>query len=179
MAKLDAAPGKSIPYVCQSKQKFALESAARVFLLKTMFSGLFKRRKGSRASRAPDWTAAITLRPATDDDARALERLAGLYDRPLVSGPALLAFVDGELQAALSLAGDRELMDPYVPSAGLVDLLVSRLQQLGAQTDIPPMPRPRQQPTASSRTSDFGSRSSSDRLWGAPDLSWYRGTPGA
>jgi hypothetical protein len=42
----------------------------------------------------------------------------------------LLAFVEDELQAALTLAGDRELMEPYLPTAGLGDLLALLAKQL-------------------------------------------------
>jgi hypothetical protein len=102
-----------------------------------MLSRLFKWRKTLCGERAPGHTATITLRLAIAEDTAALERLAALYDRPLLAGPALLALVDGELQAALTLAGDRELMEPFLPTAGLVDLLALRAQQLREQTDPP------------------------------------------
>jgi hypothetical protein len=103
-----------------------------------MLSRLFKwRRTLCGGARAPGHTATITLRLATAEDTAALERLAALYDRPLLAGPALLALVDGELQAALTLAGDRELMEPFLPTAGLVDLLALRAQQLREQADLP------------------------------------------
>ena len=89
------------------------------------------RRAGS-AFRAPRPDAQITLRPATAEDGAAVARLAGLYDRPVPDGPLLLAEVDGELQAALTLAGDRELMDPFRPTAALVDLLRRRAEDLRA-----------------------------------------------
>jgi hypothetical protein len=99
-----------------------------------MMPALFRRRKVPRAHRVPGPTAAITLRLATADDAQAIERLAALYDRPIPPGPMLLAVVDGELHAALTLAGDRELMEPFLPTAGLVDLLALRAEQLREQT---------------------------------------------
>jgi hypothetical protein len=86
--------------------------------------------------RVPGPMAAITLRVATADDAQAIERLAALYDRPIPPDPMLLAVVDGELQAALTLAGDRELMEPYLPTAGLVDLLALRVEQLREETGL-------------------------------------------
>jgi len=98
---------------------------------------LFRRRTALTVARAPDLMATITLRLADAEDRAALERLAALYDRPALSGPALLALVDGELQAALTLAGDRELMEPYLPTAGLVDLLALRAKQLeGHQSSV-------------------------------------------
>jgi hypothetical protein len=107
-----------------------------------MVTGLFRRRRVSGAPREPGPTATITLRLATPEDAEAIERLAALYDRPPLTGPTLLAVVDGELQAALTLAGDRELMEPFLPTAGLVDLLAWRAKQLREQ----PAPRPLRPP---------------------------------
>lgn len=92
--------------------------------------GLFRRRQVLGVARAPGRLATITVRLATGEDAQAVARLAALYDRPLPRGPMLLAVVDGELQAALTLADDRELMEPYLPTAGLVDLLALRADQL-------------------------------------------------
>jgi hypothetical protein len=107
-----------------------------------MVTRLFRRRQVSGAPRAPGPTAAITLRLATVEDADAIERLAAVYDRAPLTGPTLVAVVDGELQAALTLAGDRELMEPFLPTAGLVDLLASRAKQLREQ----PAPRPLRPP---------------------------------
>ncbi|HEY8235281.1 MAG TPA: hypothetical protein VIF85_01475, partial [Gaiellaceae bacterium] len=83
-----------------------------------MFSRLFGNRSSKivNAHRAPGPSARVTLRPATDEDDEELARLAALYDRPLPSGPLLLAEVDGELQAALTLTGAQELMEPYLPT---------------------------------------------------------------
>jgi hypothetical protein len=50
-------------------------------------------------------------------------RLAALDGRPAPAGEALLAFVDGELRAALSLAGGDAVADPFHRTAELVDLL--------------------------------------------------------
>src|SRR5262249_15070096 len=130
-------PAKGVPYIFQCKQKFALETAPRLCLMQTMVSRLFRRRSAPRVARAPDVTATITLRLASVEDAEALERLAALYDRPLLPGAVRLAFVDGELQAALTLAGDRELMEPYLPTSALVDLLALRAKQLREQTGPP------------------------------------------
>jgi hypothetical protein len=100
-----------------------------------MFSRLFGHRfHGSvNARRAPGPAARVTLRLATGEDDDALARLAALYDRPLPSGPLLLAEVDGELQAALTLTGAQELMEPYLPTAALVDLLALRAKHLREQ----------------------------------------------
>jgi hypothetical protein len=94
--------------------------------------------------RAPSPAARITLRLATAEDGEAIGRLAELYDRPLPTGPLLLAEVDGELQAALTLTDAQELMDPYLPTAALVELLALRAEQLRDQWKSHLQPRPAQ-----------------------------------
>jgi hypothetical protein len=135
--QLNASPSKRVAYIRQRKQKFALETPPRLSLVPPMLWRLLKRRTASSVARAPEMTATITLRLAGAEDTVALERLAALYDRPLLSGPVLLALVDGELQAALTLAGDSELMEPYLPTAALVDLLALRAKQLHEQSGAP------------------------------------------
>ena len=100
-----------------------------------MFSRLFGNRLSKRvnAHRAPGPSARVTLRLATGEDDEAIARLAARYDRPLPSGPLLLAEVDGELQAALALTGAQELMEPYLPTAALVELLALRAKHLRDQ----------------------------------------------
>jgi hypothetical protein len=100
-----------------------------------MFSRLFGKRTSKTVigRRAPGLSARVTLRPATGEDDAELARLAALYDRPLPSGPLLVAEVDGELQAALTLAGTQELMEPYLPTAALVELLALRAKHLRDQ----------------------------------------------
>jgi hypothetical protein len=71
----------------------------------------------------------ITIRHATPDDAVDMWRLAGLDDRPLPSGDALLAFVNDELRALLPLANRRVLADPFHLTADVTDLLEMRAAQ--------------------------------------------------
>jgi hypothetical protein len=66
---------------------------------------------------------AITVRPAHADDATHLVRLAALDSAPLPAAPMLVAEVEGELRAALSLSDGRAIADPFRPSLALVDLL--------------------------------------------------------
>ena len=65
----------------------------------------------------------ITIRPAYADDARTLARLAALDSAALPPMPMLVAEVDGELQAALSLSDGRAIADPFRATALLVTLL--------------------------------------------------------
>jgi hypothetical protein len=69
-------------------------------------------------------TEQITIRPAYADDQSALLRLAALdsSDAP-PQQPLLLAEVDGELRAALSLADGSAIADPFYPTASIVGLL--------------------------------------------------------
>src|SRR5215813_8761355 len=100
----------------------------------TVVLPLFRRRKDAAPARAPGLMASITLRLARADDTDSIERLAALYDRAVPSGPMLLGLVDDELQAALTLAGDRELMEPYLPTAALVELLELRAKHIREQS---------------------------------------------
>lgn len=76
-------------------------------------------------------TAAIVIRPATDRDIRALADLAILDSRAPLTGPTLVAEVDGVLRAALDLHDDSVAADPFAPTAALVELL--RLHARGAR----------------------------------------------
>ena len=56
---------------------------------------------------------AITIRRSTPSDGAAITRLAALDDRPAPRGDALLAFVDGELRAAVPLERGSAVADPF------------------------------------------------------------------
>ena len=81
----------------------------------------------------------MVIRRTTPDDGAALLRLASIDSaRPL--GPdALVAVVDGELRAAVSLRDGRAIADPFRPTAELVELLRVR----AAQLEAPARARPR------------------------------------
>ena len=74
----------------------------------------------------------MTIRRATPADGAALRRLAALDSAPPLGPDALVALVDGEPWAAVSLTGDRAIADPFRPAAELVDLLRLRSAQLRA-----------------------------------------------
>ena len=66
----------------------------------------------------------ITIRPAYADDQAALARLAALDSAAGVpASPVLVAEVDDELRAALSLADETVIADPFFPTQHLVRLL--------------------------------------------------------
>jgi hypothetical protein len=70
----------------------------------------------------------VTLRTATAADAAEVTRLATIDSASVPSGPLLLAEVDGELRAALSIADGGVIADPFVPTANLVELLRTRIR---------------------------------------------------
>ncbi|MBI5106875.1 MAG: hypothetical protein HZB46_18160 [Solirubrobacterales bacterium] len=75
--------------------------------------------------------SATVIRFTTSDDDQRLARLAALDSQAALRGPALAAEVDGELRAAIDLAG-RVIADPFRPTAELVGLLQYRARQLAA-----------------------------------------------
>jgi hypothetical protein len=68
----------------------------------------------------------ITITHSTEADAQKVWRLALLDDRRPPRGPALLAYVGGELRAAVGLLDGQAVADPFRPTADIVELL--RLQ---------------------------------------------------
>jgi len=66
---------------------------------------------------------AIVIRCATDADICALADLAILDSREPLTGPALIAEVDGVVRAALDTADGSVAADPFAPTAELVELL--------------------------------------------------------
>jgi hypothetical protein len=100
--------------------------------------GTIRRARWPRRRRRPAVPVAIglelavTIRYAFPDDARALVRLATLDSREAPSAPVLLAEVEGELWAALSLTDGAVVADPFRRTAALVELLGARANQLRA-----------------------------------------------
>jgi hypothetical protein len=74
----------------------------------------------------------IVIRHAVDADARTLAGLAILDSRGELTGPALLAEVDGVARAALDLRDGSVAADPFVPTIDLVELLRLRARGLAA-----------------------------------------------
>ncbi|MGH2895413.1 MAG: hypothetical protein ACRDPM_19405 [Solirubrobacteraceae bacterium] len=65
----------------------------------------------------------ITIRPGDADDHHALARLAALDSAAIPAEPLLVADLDDELSAALSLRDGTSIADPFRPTADLVALL--------------------------------------------------------
>jgi hypothetical protein len=75
----------------------------------------------------------VTIRHAFPDDALALVRLAALDSAEVPPQPLLVAEMDGELRAALSMRDGTVIADPFHRTAAAVQLLRARAQQLAAE----------------------------------------------
>jgi hypothetical protein len=65
----------------------------------------------------------VRIRPANPDDLTVVERLAALDSQQPLEGDALIAELEGIAVAALSVRSGRVVADPFVHTAGVVDLL--------------------------------------------------------
>jgi len=75
---------------------------------------------------------AIIIRRAQDADTSTLVSLAALDSAEPLTGSALLALSQGRPCAALSLDDGRVIADPFFRTAGAVDLLRLRAEQIRA-----------------------------------------------
>jgi hypothetical protein len=73
---------------------------------------------------------AILLHLARPDDSGLVRRLADLDDAAPLEGEMLIAFVEGEAVAALSLGDGRVVANPFFATADAVSLLRLRQQHL-------------------------------------------------
>ena len=80
-------------------------------------------------------TPTISIRAATHGDGPTLARLAALDSAPVPFGPVLLAEVDGQARAALSIDDERVIGDPFVRTAGLLELLRMHARALVARDE--------------------------------------------
>lgn len=83
----------------------------------------------------------LSIRLATGRDAGAVRELEQLDGRTLTDGSRLVAEVGGVPVAAISVADDTVVADPFEPTASVVDLLRLRARQL--RTAGTPRPAPR------------------------------------
>jgi hypothetical protein len=84
----------------------------------------------------------ISIRPAHDDETPVVRRLSYLDDQRPLRGDVLLAVVDGEPVAALSLQDGRVAADPFVRTADVVELLRLRAERIAA-AGVAPSSAPR------------------------------------
>jgi hypothetical protein len=78
-------------------------------------------------------TSTIILRYATTADEPAIRRLAALDSAPALAGSVLVAAVDGQPVAALSLSDGRVVADPFRLTENAVALLRLRADHLGSR----------------------------------------------
>jgi len=81
--------------------------------------------------------ASVTIRSAGASDEDALRRLADLDSTRVPDGPVLLAEIDGEPVAAISVLSGESFADPFVHTPELRRLLELRASQLHLSTDEP------------------------------------------
>lgn len=93
------------------------------------------RLEGLSLSIAPALTQslAVGLRIADFDDAHLVARLADLDDAPALQGRVLLALIDDEAVAALSLLDGRVIANPFVATSEAVALLRLRAEHLSGR----------------------------------------------
>jgi hypothetical protein len=72
----------------------------------------------------------LTIRYAFPDDAAAIAALAAVDSQSVPEGVLLVAEVDGEMWAAVSLTAKGAIADPFRPAADVVALLQARARQL-------------------------------------------------
>src|SRR4051794_7370309 len=72
----------------------------------------------------------ISIRPLTDADGEALDRVAGRDSASRPGGELLGAEVDGRLIAAISIATGETVADPFTPTDVARSMLVLRAAQL-------------------------------------------------
>ncbi|HUA05113.1 MAG TPA: hypothetical protein VMB27_14510 [Solirubrobacteraceae bacterium] len=72
----------------------------------------------------------VAIRLAETDEAAVLRRLAALDDQRPLEGRVLVALVDGEPEAAISLDNRRVIANPFLATRDLVQLLRVRAEHI-------------------------------------------------
>lgn len=99
--------------------------------------------KGPWSRRLDPWQAAeaeldsVAIRRLPTDVRTPHERLAALDSARPLEGEVLLAYVDDDPVAAISLADGRVVADPFRRTAHVVELLRMRAEQLQAPAALP------------------------------------------
>lgn len=82
---------------------------------------------------SPENTPAVALRLAAADERHVVRDLAALDDASALEGHVLLALIDGEAVAALSLCDGRVVANPFVRTDAAVALLRLRAEHLSGR----------------------------------------------
>ena len=88
--------------------------------------------RGRVRSAGPSADHDARIRYARPDDEAALGRLAALDSAAVPAAPLLVAELDGELRAALSLVSSELIADPFRPTLAVVAQLRKRAASLAA-----------------------------------------------
>jgi len=88
----------------------------------------------------------VELRMAAPADSEAVARLAALDEQRELEWPVLMALVEGEPVAALSMYDGRSVADPFVLTRDIVSLLRLRAEHLSAAASAPRRRRLRLRP---------------------------------
>jgi hypothetical protein len=89
-----------------------------------------RQRHATPSDSGDRYASAIELRLLGTHEARLVRRLAALDDAPALDGQILVALIGGQAVAALSLADQRVVANPFLPTAEPVALLRLRAEQL-------------------------------------------------
>jgi hypothetical protein len=85
----------------------------------------------------------IELRLARPSEAEAIRRLAELDSSPELTGQVVIALINGDAVAGLSLVDQRVVANPFVPSGEAVALLRLRAEHLSGPPTHRKLPRVR------------------------------------
>src|SRR3954454_20367434 len=80
---------------------------------------------------------AHVIRPATEEDVRALSQLAQLDSQRPLGGNVLIGEIDGDPAAAISLNENRVISDPFQRTVQLAQMLRMRAASLTAAAETP------------------------------------------
>jgi hypothetical protein len=89
-----------------------------------------RRGRGRRYTPPIVHEPAVLIRSASAADAPALARLSALDERELPAGERLIGEIGGRIVAALEVCSGRTIADPFVATAGVVELLDLRAAQV-------------------------------------------------
>ena len=112
----------------------ALAASEHIADLHRAASGRGTGRAGGRRRRTSaaegDVRPAAAVRVAHPDEAGTIRRLAELDDAPQLAGEILVATIDGDVVAALSLDDGRVVANPFVLTSAAVELLRGSAREL-------------------------------------------------
>src|SRR3712207_53569 len=101
-----------------------------------MFSLTSQTSKRSTSGRLAGYDS-VAVRSARADDEAAIRRVAALDGKPAPVGHVLVAEADGQVIAALPVAGGQAVADPFTWTIDVVALMEMRARQLAGDESAP------------------------------------------